>query len=202
MQIDPEEIRPSEFYQHMVRIIVPRPIAWVSTQSADGIANVAPFSYFTGVGSNPPSVLFCPANRPDGTRKDTLRNIEDTGDFVINAVPFAQAENMNASAGDFPADESEFDACGLTAVDSAIVSAPRVAESPIQLECRLMQTIHLGAGRGGANVVIGRVVQLHIDDRILDDSGLVDSALLDAVGRLGGTTYCRTTQTFDLPRPQ
>ncbi len=201
MEFDPAQKRPSEFYQHMIRVIVPRPIGWVSTCSAEGVTNVAPFSYFTGVGSRPPSVLFCPANRLDGTPKDTLKNIEATGQFVVNMVPFSAVEQMNASSADLPADESEFDACGLTAVDSIRVTVPRVAESPVHFECELMQTIHLGTGPGGANIVIGRFVHLHIDDSVLDATGVVDPDLLDAVGRMGGTSYCRTRERFELPRP-
>ena len=200
MQIDPQEIRASDFYQHMTRIVVPRPIAWVSTVSPEGITNIAPFSYFTGVGSRPPSILFCPANKRDGTRKDTLKNIEATGEFIVNVVPFALAEQMLQSADELPADESEFDACELDTVPGTVVSVPRVAGSPIQMECRLFQTIHVGHGKGGANIVIGNVVQIHIDDDVLDDNGLADPSLVDAVGRMGGRTYCRTNDRFDLPR--
>ncbi|MEZ6062010.1 MAG: flavin reductase family protein [Planctomycetaceae bacterium] len=185
----------------MLRVIVPRPIAWVSTMSPESVANVAPFSFFTGVGSRPPSVLFCPANRPDGLRKDTLRNIERTGEFVVNVVPCALVEQMNASSAELAASESEFAHCGLTPIDSRRVAVPRVAESPVQLECKLMQSIHIGTGPGGANVVIGHVVHLHIDDAIIDTKGLVDQDLLDAVGRMGGVSYCRTRDRFDVPRP-
>ena len=200
MQIDPLEVKASDFYHHMVRVLVPRPIAWVSTVSPDGISNIAPFSYFTGVGSKPPSILFCPANKRDGTRKDTLKNIEATGEFVVNVVPFALADQMFQSAEELPAEESEFDACGLETVPGTVVRVPRVVESPVQLECRLLQTIHLGHGKGGANIVIGNVVQIHIDDNVLDENGLADPGLLDAVGRMGGSTYCRTLDRFDLPR--
>ncbi len=201
MDLDPADVRPSVFYQQMIHCIVPRPIAWVSTVSEAGITNVAPFSYFTGVGSRPPSLLFCPANNREGQPKDTLRNIEQTGEFVVNIVSFPVAEKMNASAAELPADESEFDACGLTAVSSLKVKAPRVAESPVQFECTVLQVLNIGEGPGGANIVIGKVVHLHIDDAVLGDRDLVDPNLLDAVGRMGGLTYCRTTDRFDLERP-
>ena len=167
MKFDPSEIRPSLFYQRMIHCIVPRPIAWVSTISSDGISNVAPFSYFTGVGSRPPTLLFCPANNRQGEPKDTLRNIQETGDFVVNIVPFAVAEQMNASAADLPAEESEFEACGVTEAVSAKVKSPRVAESPVQFECTTREILNIGEGPGGANIVIGNVVQMHIDDRVI-----------------------------------
>lgn len=202
MNFDPADVRPSVFYQQMIHCIVPRPIAWVSTVSRDGATNVAPFSYFTGVGSRPPTLLFCPANNRHGQPKDTLRNIQETGDFVVNIVSFAVAERMNASAAELAADESEFDACNLTAIDSLKVRAPRVAESPVQFECTQRQILNIGQGPGGANVVIGNVLHVHIDDSVLGDRGLVDAQLLDAIGRMGGPTYCRTTERFDIARPE
>lgn len=202
MDFDPADIRPAVFYQRMIHSIVPRPIAWVSTISESGVTNVAPFSYFTGVGSRPPTLLFCPANNREGQPKDTLRNIQATKDFVVNIVPYSLSEPMNQSASALPSDDSEFDACGLTAGQSVRVRAPRVAESPINFECRLRQVINVGEGPGGANVVLGDVAFVHIEDRILDDRGLVDPSLLDAVGRMGGLSYCRTQDRFDLPRPE
>lgn len=202
MQFSPSDVRPAVFYQRMIHAIVPRPIAWVSTISSEGISNVAPFSYFTGVGSRPPSLLFCPANGRDGQPKDTLRNIQATGEFVVNVVSGAVAEAMNQSAGSYPPAESEFDACGLTEAASTCVNAPRVAESPVQFECEKLQIISLGEGPGGANIVIGRVVQMHIDDRVVGAKDLIDPDLLDAVGRMGGLSYCRTADRFDLPRPE
>lgn len=201
MEFDPAEVRPSVFYQHIIHAIVPRPIAWVSTISKEGVTNVAPFSYFTGVGSRPPTLLFCPANKRDGQPKDTLRNIQDVGDFVVNIVSFDAAEQMNASAAELPSAESEFDANGLTPIPGTHVSSPRVAESKIHFECTLRQILNIGEGPGGANVVIGDVVHVHIEDSVLGAKELADPDLLDAVGRMGGTTYCRTSQRFDLPRP-
>lgn len=201
MDFDPADVRPSVFYQHLIHTIVPRPIAWVSTSSAAGKTNVAPFSYFTGVGSRPPSLLFCPANNKEGQPKDTLRNIQDTGQFVVNIVSFDVAEQMNASAANLPPDESEFDACGLTVAKSLKVNSPRVAESPVQFECETLQILNIGEGPGGANVVIGKVLHVHINDAVVGARDLVDPELLDAVGRMGGEEYCRTTQRFGLDRP-
>lgn len=202
MDFDPREVRPAIFYQHMIRTIVPRPIAWVSTMSGAGVSNVAPFSYFTGVGSRPPSLLFCPANNREGQSKDTLRNIEENGEFVVNVVSSDVAQPMNDSAAALPPDESEFAACGLTESPSHKVAPPGVAESPVQYECRLMQIHNIGEGPGGANIVLGEVVHMHLAERVLGQDGFADPRLLDAVGRMGGLTYCRTTDRFDLDRPE
>lgn len=201
MNLDPEQISSSSLYQHLIRIIAPRPIAWVSTVSLSGVTNLAPFSFFTGVGAKPPSVVFCPSNRRDGTPKDSLRNILDTGEFVINVVPFRLAEEMNLSSAELPPDESEFELTGIETVPSSIVKPPRVRTSPVSLECTLMHHLALAPGPGGANIVVGRILQLHLDDAVLDDAGWADPGLLDLIGRLGGASYCRTTDHFDLPRP-
>lgn len=202
MDFDPAGVRPSVFYQQMIHSIVPRPIAWVSTISNEGVSNVAPFSYFTGVGSRPPSLLFCPANNRDGQPKDTLRNIQQTNEFVVNIASFGLAEKMNASAASLPADESEFDLCNLTTAASVKIGAPRVLESPVQFECTTLQVLNIGEGPGGANIVIGKVVHMHVDDSVLGAKDLVDPDLLDAVGRMGGLSYCRTGDRFELPRPE
>jgi len=201
MNFDPADVRPAELYRHMIHSIVPRPIAWVSTVSSDGVTNVAPFSYFTGVGANPPTLLFCPANNRNGQSKDTLRNIEETGDFVVNIVSFFVAEQMNASAAELPPNESEFAAPRLTEMPGLKVVSPRVAESPVQFECTTRQILNIGDGPGGANIVIGDIVHVHIDDSVVGTEGFTDPELLDAVGRMGGLTYCRTTDLFDLQRP-
>lgn len=201
MNVNPEHATASAIYQHLIRLIAPRPIAWVSTVALSGITNLAPFSFFTGVGAKPPSVLFCPANRRDGTPKDTLRNILDTGEFVINVVPYRLAEAMNLSSAELPPGESEFELAGVATAPSDIFRPPRVQASPACLECELMHHLALDAGPGGANIVVGRILQLHLDESILDDAGQADAGLLDLIGRLGGTSCCRTTERFDLPRP-
>ena len=201
MHFDPAEVRPAVFYQHMVHCIVPRPIAWVSTVGKSGTTNVAPFSYFTGVGSRPPSLLFCPANNKEGQPKDTLRNIQEAGDFVVNIVSFPLTDQMNSTAAELAPEESEFEAFGLTPSESFKVKSPGVAESHVQFECTTLQILNLGDGPGGANIVIGKVVYVHIDDSVVGARDLVDPELLDAIGRMGGISYCRTKQRFDLPRP-
>lgn len=202
MEINLSTARASAIYQHLIRVIAPRPIAWVSTMSATGVTNLAPFSFFTGVGSRPPSVLFCPANRRDGGPKDTLKNILETREFVINVVPYRLAEAMNLSSAELPSEESEFELTGLQVSESVVVKAPGVSLSPIRMECRLLQHLALDDGPGGANIVLGEIVHLHLDDNVLDSTGYADPLLLDLVGRLGGAAYCRTTEQFELPRPQ
>jgi flavin reductase (DIM6/NTAB) family NADH-FMN oxidoreductase RutF len=183
----------------MLRLITPRPIAWVSTCSADGRLNLAPFSYFNGVGANPPTVVFCPANKRDGTPKDTLLNIEQTGEFVVNVVSAKLTESMHQTSAPYERHVDEFTECGLTPVSSRRVTPPRVAEACAHLECRLMHSMHLGTGPGGANLVIGRIILIHIDDQMLDADGLADPARIDSVGRMGGQSYTRTRDRFDLP---
>ena len=201
MELNASTARASAIYQHLIHVIAPRPIAWVSTISSAGKSNLAPFSFFTGVGSRPPSVLFCPANRRDGGFKDTLRNIVDTREFVINVVPFRLAEAMNLSSAEVPPEESEFDLTGLATAASVVVKPLGVADSPVRMECELMQHLSLDDGPGGANIVIGRIVHMHLDDAVLDPTGYADSVLMDLIGRLGGAFYCRTTERFDLRRP-
>ncbi len=201
MEIEIDRIRPSVVYQHLIRLIVPRPIAWVSTVSRSGLSNLAPFSFFTGVGSRPPSLLFCPANRRDGQPKDTLRNIVDTGEFVVNVVTSRMAELMNQTSAELPENESEFAAFGLTEIPSVAVRAPRVAGVPVSFECRLLELLNLESGPGAANIVVGRIQHVYVDDQVLDSQGFADPSRLDAIGRMGGGAYCRTTDLFDLPRP-
>lgn len=201
MEIDTATTRASSIYQHLIRVIAPRPIAWVSTTSLFGTTNLAPFSFFTGVGSRPPSVLFCPANRRDGSAKDTLLNILDTREFVVNVVPFRLAEAMNLSSTELPPEESEFELTGLQISESKVVKPPGVSLSPVRMECKLMHHLVLDGGPGGANIVVGRIVHLHLDESVLDSTGYADPELLDLIGRLGGASYCRTTDLFDLLRP-
>lgn len=196
MQIDPAIENPSLVYSTMIRAITPRPIAWVSTLSENGVTNLAPFSYFNGVCSQPAALMFSPVNRPDGTKKDTVRNIEATGQFVVNLVPYAVAESMLKTAFDFEFDTSEFEAVGLTEKPSLRVGPPGVAESPIQFECELIQIVPVGEGPLAANVIIGKILLMNIDDSVLNDDGKIDPELLDTIGRMGGVGYCRTTDRF------
>jgi flavin reductase (DIM6/NTAB) family NADH-FMN oxidoreductase RutF len=190
-------------YKLMTGAIVPRPIGWISTVDADGIPNLAPYSFFNAVCSNPPTLLFCPAIRAkDHQRKDTLKNVIATGEFVVNIVTEALAEAMNLTSGEYAADVNEFEVAGLTAAPSAVVRAPRVAESPVHFECKLDQIVTIGETPGGASIVIGRIVHIHVADEVLIPPDKIDVRKLQAVGRLSGTTYSRTNDFFDLRRPE
>jgi flavin reductase (DIM6/NTAB) family NADH-FMN oxidoreductase RutF len=201
VQLDPEQMRTRDIYRWMVGLITPRPIAWVSTVSPSGIANLAPFSFFNGVGANPPLVMFCPANGADGKPKDTLANIQSGGQFVVNLVTEPLAETMNATSAEFASEVDEFEICQLSKADSVRVTPPRVCGAAAAMECTLHQAIQLGTGPGGANLVIGRIVYLHVDDDVLDEDGNLVADRLPTIGRLGGAGYSKTTDRFDLPRP-
>jgi flavin reductase (DIM6/NTAB) family NADH-FMN oxidoreductase RutF len=195
-----------EIYKLMTGIIVPRPVALVSTISREGVHNLAPFSFFSGVGAVPPTVLFCPALRDGvsaeaGERKDTLRNVEETGEFVINVVSEAIAAAANATAAEVPFGVDEFTLSGLTPIPSEAVRPPRVAQSPAQMECKLLQVIYTGRTARSGVIVLGEVVRFHVREELLDDFH-VDPAALDAVGRMAGNTWVRTRDRIELVRPK
>lgn len=201
MKLDFSALPARDVYAWMSSTIVPRPIAWVSTISAGGRANLAPFSFFQGVTSNPPTLMFVPVNARDGGKKDTLRNIEEVPEFVVNLVSFALAEKMNATAALLPHGESEFEAFAIAAAASDRVKPARVADAPVSFECVLHSIVRLGEGPLAANVVFGRILQLHVRDDVLGADGRPDFAKLDLVGRLGGESYTRITDRFALKRP-
>jgi flavin reductase (DIM6/NTAB) family NADH-FMN oxidoreductase RutF len=203
MELDAEKLDSGDAYRLMNSIIIPRPIAWVSTISRDGKANLAPFSYFNGVGSEPPALSLSVSNRDDGSPKDTLRNIQDTGEFVVNAVPRRLAEAMNATSAELPHGESEFAEAGLAEVPSVSVRPPGVAGSPARMECRLIQVVPVGE----ANVIIGRIVRFHVEEGILAEARpgklpTVDAERLDPLARLGGADYARIAERFSMLRPR
>jgi len=206
VEIDPNTLELGPRYRLLISAIVPRPIAFVSTASADGKANIAPFSYFSGVGSNPITMLFCPANKSDGSEKDSLRNAKPvdeggSGEFIVNATVQSYARNMAATAEDLEYGESEFEFAGLTTAPGRLVKAPRLAQSPISFECKTTQVIRTNPGEhGGGNIVIGEVVWIHVDERIVDERMAIDPNLLQAIGRMGGAEYCTTQDRFTLPR--
>jgi flavin reductase (DIM6/NTAB) family NADH-FMN oxidoreductase RutF len=201
MKFNPSELSVKENYKLLIGSILPRPIAFVSTISPDGTTNLAPYSFFTGISSKPPTVCFSPARRgTDGGKKDTLINIEATGEFVINVVTEAIMEPMNDSATEFPYGVDEFAQTGLTAIPSLVVKAPRVKESPVNMECKLVQIVNVGPeGPGGGSLVIGEVVMFHVADELLYD-GRIDTGLLKPVGRLAGMEYTTLGNRFTLVR--
>ena len=200
MIIDPSTLDRREVYKLLIGSVVPRPIAWVSSISPDGRPNLAPFSYFNIACANPPTLLFCPNRRADGSKKDTLLNVEATGEYVIHIVDERTVEAMNLCSGDYPPEVDEFEVAGLTAVASVHVRAPRVAEAPISFECRLFQIVPVADGPSGGEVVIGRVLLAHVRDDVRPGT-YVDVKALRPVARLAGNSYARVTDTFDLARP-
>ena len=202
MIINPSEHDYRDVYKLMVGVIVPRPIAFVSTISADGIRNLAPFSFFTGISANPPVICFSPMVRgSDGTRKDTLLNIETVKEFVVNVVSEEFAEKMNICAAEFSPEVDEFEMSGLTPVASDLVKPARVKESLISMECRLIDIVEVSTKPLGGSLVIGEVLRFHVDDALIDNYK-IDPDKLHAIGRMGGPTYTRTTDLFDMVRPK
>ena len=201
MQIDVASANVVDVYQVLVGVVTPRPIAWVSTVDREGRVNLAPFSFFNAFGANPPVVVFSPTLRRNATKKDTLLNIEATGEFVINAAVAALADKVNQSSTELPSGESEVALTGLHTQPSLKIKPPRIAESPVHLECKLMQIIPVGNGAIAGNLVLGEVVMIHVDDAVLDEKGRVDPRKLQTVARLGGDFWCRTSDLFEMKRP-
>jgi flavin reductase (DIM6/NTAB) family NADH-FMN oxidoreductase RutF len=180
-------------YALLIGSVIPRPIAWVSTTSTQGVYNVAPFSFFNGFGANPVILGFAPMASNDRPQKDTLANVRACGEFVVNIVTESTLVKMDATGRPYPPDVDEFVVAGLTPAPSVAVKAPRIAESPINFECTLFSLIPLGDGDGSATLVLGRAVHVHIVDDSLRE-GKVDAGLLKPVARLGGPLYARPQQ--------
>jgi len=194
---------PREAYHLLTRLVAPRPIALVSSQRADGVGNLAPFSFFMVGGANPPSCVICPVNDRHGAPKDTLRNIEATGEYVINVSTRALAERINQASYPYQYGVDEFDRVGLTRAPSRVVAPPRVAESPAQLECVHHEIVRHGDGPLGSNYVIGEVVAIHVADEVLR-GGLPDDRAIEFIGRLGQAFYTHVTSDslFEMERPE
>ena len=207
MIASPSALAHKELYGLLLNSVAPRPIAWVSTVSASGQLNLAPFSFFNVVSVDPPLLGFSPGRRPsrldksDGETKDTLRNIRETEEFVVNIVTYELAEAMNLTSGEYDASVNEFEMAKLTPEGSAVVRPPRVAESPVSFECKLYQILDFSAAPTGGSLVIGEIVSIHINDANLKD-GRLDRNSLDLIGRMGGIQYTRTTQRFEMVRPR
>jgi flavin reductase (DIM6/NTAB) family NADH-FMN oxidoreductase RutF len=200
--VDPKATGWLDNYKLLIGAIVPRPIAFVSTVSPEGIPNLAPFSFFTGVSANPPVICFCPMRRRGPLpHKDTLHNIIVTREFVVNIVSEEFAQQMNMTSAEFPPEVSEFEAAGLTPLASDLVKPPRVKESHVHMECKLYLLVEVGGVDGSGNLVLGEVVRFHVDDQYFDNFK-IDPNQLRPIGRMGGATYTRTTDRFDIPRPE
>ena len=202
MIIDPQTTDARNIYKLMIGAIVPRPIAFVSTIGLDGVYNLAPFSFFTGVSGNPPAICFCPMVKigPD-PRKDTLRNIEAIPEFVVNVVSEEFAEKMNVCSGEYPPDMDEFAISGLTPIPSDLVKAPRVKESHVNMECKLIEIVRVSAKPLGGSIVVVEVLRFHVEDGYVDDFR-IDLDRLRAIGRMSGNSYARTRERFDMVRPK
>ncbi|MHC4067064.1 MAG: flavin reductase family protein [Planctomycetota bacterium] len=195
------EREPRENHHTLISCVLPRPIAFVSTLSAEGVANLAPFSFFAGVCAKPPTVLFCPAVNAAGKEKDTLRNLRHLGECVINVVPYEIREAMNQASYAHPPEVSEFEVAGFTPLPAKAVQPPRVAESPVQMECKLTEIVTVGQGPLSGNICICEVLCFHIAEEVCLPGGTADVAKIDLVGRLGGGGYSTTRERFDLPKP-
>jgi flavin reductase (DIM6/NTAB) family NADH-FMN oxidoreductase RutF len=187
-------------HEVLMSAIVPRPIAFVSTTDKDDVFNLAPFSCFSPVGLKPARVCLSIDWRKDGQKKDTLKNMEYSKDFVVNVVDEVLAEAMNQASAEYPSHVDEFKEVGLTPLKSDLVKSPRVAESPVNMECTLLQVVEFGTFPTGGHMVIGEVVLVHVRDDLWNGDS-IDIGKLKAIGRLGGELYCRTTDIFQMKRP-
>ena len=198
MIIDPKQ--EERIYYILTGIVAPRPIAFISTKSSKGVHNLAPFSFFNAVSANPPTIVVGIGRYIDSKPKDTLLNIEETGEFVVNIVSNEIVEAMNMTAAEFPNDVGEFEIAGLTKAPSIHIDPLRVAESPVQLECKLKQVIQIGEGSTESGLVIAEILLIHLKDDIIVNNR-IDNSKLNPVGRLSGGMYAYTNETLYLKRP-
>ena len=200
MEFDPAALLPNAMYKLLISSVVPRPIAWVSSVDRAGVRNLAPFSYFMAITDDPPTIAFSSSFRragPDG-KKDTLRNIEDTGEVVVNVVDDDLAAQMNVTSGEYPPEVDEFEVAALAVAPGTRVGVPRVASAPITLECRLDRLVSVGR----ATLVLGRIVFVHVRDGLYDAAtGRLDMHRLRPVGRLAGNLYTHVHDIFEMKRP-
>jgi flavin reductase (DIM6/NTAB) family NADH-FMN oxidoreductase RutF len=200
VEFDPAALPPNGMYKLLISSVVPRPIAWVSSVDAAGVRNLAPFSYFMAITDDPPTIAFSCSYRGAGAdgRKDTLRNVEATREFVVNVVDDERAAQMNVTSGDYPPEVDEFQVAGLSVAPGARVKAPRVSDAPIAMECRLDRIVPVGR----ANLVLGRIVYVHVREGLYDPAtGRVDMHRLRPVGRLSGNLYTHVHDIFEMKRP-
>ena len=202
--IDPISLETKELHKILLSSIAPRPIAFASTVDGNGNVNLSPFSYFNVFSSNPPILIFSPSRRVrDNTTKHTLENAIETKEVVINVVNFPIVEQMSKSSIEYEKGVNEFIETGLTQVESLLVKPPRVLESPISFECKVQDIVSLGESGGAGQLIIAKVVQIHIDKKFLDKNGNILSEKLDLVARMGGDWYTRATKEsmFKIPKP-
>ena len=201
MKIDPAKLNRKEGHDLLAAAVIPRPIAFVSTIGENVVYNLSPFSFFAVMSVEPPVVGFAIGPKSGGGKKDTLLNIEYAKDFVVNMVTEEYVEKMNLTSGAYPPEVDEFKVVGLTPVKSESVKSPRLAESPVNLECRLIRILKFGKAPRLEHFVIGEVIRAHVRDELWGKEG-IDFARIKAIGRLGGIAYCRTRDIFDMDRPK
>jgi flavin reductase (DIM6/NTAB) family NADH-FMN oxidoreductase RutF len=216
MDVVPSELAHRELYNILISAVVPRPIAWVSSLSASGLPNLAPFSFFNAVCAKPPLLAFAPGMRPPKKSeaaadeaaghpgahvKDTLRNIRETREFVISVVTFELSEAMNLTSGEYDVSINEFELAKVASAASKVVGPRRVADSPVSFECKLHQILDFNPAPEGGSLVIGEIVSVHVNEQHIKD-GRIDRDSLDLIGRMGGMQYTRTTQRFEMVRPK
>lgn len=204
MIIEPDKTEVPDLHAYLLGAVAPRPIAFVSTIDSQGRVNLSPFSFFNVFSANPPVLIFSPARRGrENTLKDTYENVLEVPEAVVNVVTYNMVHQASLASAEYPRGVNEFERAGFTPTPSRLVRPPRVAESPVSMECRVNQVIPLGDGGGAGNLVICQVLLMHINDAVLDDKGRIDPKKVDAVARMGGDWYCRAQgdALFQLPQP-
>ncbi len=203
LSIDPKEIPTGKLHGYLLGAVAPRPIAFASTIDAEGNPNLSPFSFFNVFSANPPIMIFSPARRVRGnTTKHTLENAMETKEVVINVVNYDIVHQMSLSSTEYAKGVNEFDKAGFTMLKSDKVKPFRVAESPVQFECKVTEIIHLGNEGGAGNLIVCEVVKLHINEAVLDENGAIDQHKIDLVARAGGSYYSRAKEGFfEIPKP-
>ena len=204
LTVNPKELSIPQLHQYLLGSVGPRPICFASTVDANGIPNLAPFSFFNVFSANPPVVVFAPNNSGrDGSPKHTYLNVKEVPEVVVNVVNYSMVQQMNVAAAPWDRGVSEFEKAGFTPLASDLIKPFRVAESPVQMECKVLEIKELGTGGGAGNLVIAEVLRIHIQSEVIGEDGKIDPARIDLVGRMGGAWYCRTTEEslFQLPQP-
>ena len=203
ISIDPKEISTPKLHAYLLSAVAPRPIAFASTMDVNGNPNLSPFSFFNVFSANPPVMIFSPARRVRGnTTKHTLENAMATKEVVINVVSYEMVHQMSLSSTEYPQGVNEFEKAGFSMLKSDLIKPFRVAESPVQFECKVTEIVHLGKEGGAGNLIICEVVKLHVSKKILDENGAIDQHKLDLVARAGGSYYSRAREGFfEIPKP-
>lgn len=204
LTIDPKEIPVPKLHQYLLGAIGPRPIAFASTIDANGVDNLAPFSFFNVFSANPPVLIFSPARSGrTNTNKDTYHNVKAIPEVVVNVVTYDIVHKMSLASSPFPPEESEFIKAGFTALPSETIRPKRVAESPVQLECKVIEVKELGDQGAAGNLIICEVLRIHIDENILNEQQMIDQEKIDLVARMGGNWYCRADKNsmFEIAKP-